>query len=137
MWLLLALASAVFAAAVAIFGKLGLKGIDSTLATTLRAVVMAVFLVSASFALKKYNGISNLSTRDWTYIIMAGISGALSWLFYFFALKTGPVGKVAVVDRLSLVFVFMFAALFLGEVLTWKSLTGLLLVVFGAILIVI
>ncbi len=121
----------------AIFAKIGLKDIDSTLATTIRAIIMALFLFVVSFSLKKFEGfsINSLSSRDWLLIILAGISGALSWLFYFLALKYGFVSKVVAIDRMSLVFAIILAALFLGEALGWKSVLGAALMVLGAILI--
>lgn len=138
MWIIYAFLSAITAALVAIFGKLGLKNVDSTLATTIRSVIMALFLVCVSLALKKFQGFSlnSLSSKDWLLIVLAGIAGALSWLFYFFALKIGPASQVAVIDRLSLVFVILLSALFLGESLTLKVALGTILMVLGAILIV-
>lgn len=137
MWLILALLSALTAALVAIFGKLGLKGIDPTLATSVRAVIMALFLVAAAGVLGKFQGFSlaSFSSKGWTYIILAGIAGALSWLFYFWALKIGPASAVAAIDRLSIVFVVIFAALLLGEAFTKYTGAGALLVVMGALLI--
>ncbi len=137
MWLLYALLSAIFAAGVAIVGKLGLKNIDSTLATTIRAVVMAVFLLLVSFSLKKFRAfnVHSLSDKDWLFIVAAGIFGALSWLFYFFALKHGPATPVAAIDRLSLVFVMCLALLFLGEQFSLRILIGVLMMAAGAILI--
>ncbi len=137
MWLIYAFFSSITAALVAIFAKIGLKDIDSTLATTIRAIIMALFLFVVSFSLKKFEGfsINSLSSRDWLLIILAGISGALSWLFYFLALKYGLVSKVVAIDRMSLVFAIILAALFLGEALGWKSVLGAALMVLGAILI--
>lgn len=135
MYLLFALLSAIFAALVAVFGKIGLGKIDTTLATTLRAIVMATLLVLASFALKKWD-LSQITTKAYLYIFLAGVAGALSWLAYFFALKLGPATSVAAIDRLSVVFVILFAALFLGESLTIKSALGGLLIVLGAFLLI-
>lgn len=137
MWLVYAFLSSITAALVAIFGKLGLKNIDSTLATTVRSIIMAAFLVVVSFLLKKFNGFSlgSFTSKDWILIALAGIAGALSWLFYFFALKYGLATKVVVIDRLSLVFVIILAAIFLGESLGWKSVTGAILMVLGAVII--
>ncbi|MCX6788892.1 MAG: EamA family transporter [Candidatus Jorgensenbacteria bacterium] len=137
MWLLYAFLSALTASLVAIFGKLGLKGIDPTLATTIRSIIMAGFLVLTSLFLKKFNGFSfdSFSSRDWTLIILSGIAGALSWLFYFFALRSVDASKVVAVDRMSIVFVVLLAAIFLGETLGWKSVLGALLMVAGAIMI--
>ena len=109
MWLVYAFLSSITAALVAILAKIGLKNIDSTLATTIRSIIMAVFLVLVALSLKKFQGfsINSFSNRDWILIILAGIAGALSWLFYFLALKTGLATKVATIDRLSLVFVII------------------------------
>ncbi|MEK7518494.1 MAG: EamA family transporter [Patescibacteria group bacterium] len=133
-WITYALLSAVFAALVGIFGKVGIKGIDSTLATSVRAVVMAVFLVLVSLALGKAKLLHTIENRVLLFIVLSGVSGAISWLFYFFALKTGPVSGVAALDRLSVVFVLILAALFLGEHLTWKTGLGGALITAGAIL---
>lgn len=137
MWILYAFFSSLTAAAVAILGKLGLKSLDATLATTIRSLIMAAFLVVVSLSLRKFEGFSlaSLNSKDWWLIAAAGISGALSWLFYFVALKYAPATKVVVIDRLSLVFVIILAALFLGEALGWKSVVGGLLMITGALLI--
>lgn len=137
MWIIYAFLSAITAALVAVFAKLGLKGIDSTLATTIRSIIMAAFLTLVSLFMRKFQGFSfdMMSSRDWTLIALAGVSGALSWLFYFFALQTGLATRVVVIDRLSIVFVLILAALFLSEPLGWKSVLGGLLMVSGAILI--
>jgi|SRR3989344_1716535 len=136
MWIGYALLSAIFAAAVAIFAKIGLKDVDSTLATTIRVMVMAVFLTSVAVALEKFSLIKTVGNQALTFIIFSGVAGALSWLFYFLALKNGPVSGVAALDRLSVVFVVILAAIFLGEALTLKSISGLVLLVLGALLIV-
>lgn len=137
MWLVYSILSAVTAALVALFAKMGLKNIDSTLATTVRAIIMAGFLFLASLFLKKFQNFSltSFNSREWFLIVAAGIAGALSWLFYFYALKTGLAGRVAAVDRLSLVFVIVLAALFLGEKFGWQAGLGAVLMVSGAILI--
>src|SRR3989338_1760571 len=130
MWLLYAFLSAFTAALVAIFGKLGMKNIDSTLATSIRAIIMAGFLFFVSLVFRKFNGFtfSSLNNKDWLLITLSGIAGALSWLFYFFALKYGGAGKVVAIDRLSIIFVILLAALFLGEGLTWRSIVGSVLI---------
>lgn len=135
-WIFFALMSAVTAAGVAIFGKMGIKGVDSTLATTVRSVVMALFLVIVSAVTGKMHLVGTITNRVLLFIVLAGISGALSWLFYFFALRYGPAAGVAALDRLSVVFVLILAALFLGESLTWKTGLGGLLITFGALFMV-
>jgi transporter family protein len=137
MWLLYAFLSALTAALVAIFAKAGLGRIDPTLATTLRSIVMAVFLVLFTIISGKFSGLKNgpVSLVEWLFLAGAGIAGALSWLFYFFALREGNVAPVVAVDRLSIVFVVLFAALFFKEVITWRTGLGILLMVSGALLI--
>jgi len=137
LWIIYALLSAAFAALVAIFGKIGLQGIDSTLATTVRSVVMALFLFIVSLSLGKFNLISTIKNKTLLFIVLSGIAGALSWLFYFVALKTGLASGVAAVDRLSVVFVVVFSILFLGEQFNWFTAVGALLITIGAVLMVI
>ncbi len=136
-WIIFALLSAFFASLVAIFGKVGLKNIDSTLATTIRAVVMALFLLIVSLGLSKQKLIGSIDEKTLLFIIFSGIAGALSWLFYFFALKVGPASGVAALDRLSVVFVLVLAALFLSESLTWKTGLAGALITAGAMLMVV
>lgn len=137
MWLIYAFLSAIAAALVAIFAKLGLKNIDSTLATTVRSIIMAGFLFVTALSLKKFQGfsLSSFNQKEWILIVLAGIAGAISWLFYFYALKEGMAGKVAAIDRLSLVFVIVLAAIFLGEKLSWQTAIGAIIMASGAVLI--
>ncbi len=134
-WIFYAVGSAVFASLVAIFGKLGLKGIDSTLATTLRSIVMATFLIIVSLSIGKFSEVSSLSNKAIAFIVFSGIAGALSWLFYFFAIKNGPVSGVVAIDRTSVIFALVLAALFLGESLTLKTALGGALILGGALLV--
>jgi transporter family protein len=134
LWIIYSLLSAAFAALVAIFGKIGLAGIDSTLATTVRSIVMALFLFFVSLSLGKFQFLHTIKSKTLFFIVLSGIAGAMSWLFYFFAIKTGVVSGVAALDRLSVVFVLVFAILFLGEKFTLISALGALLITAGAIL---
>ena len=136
MWIIFALLSAAFAALVAILGKIGMTAIDSTLATAVRSIVMAGFLVVTALTLGKAKLLSTLDSRALTFIVLSGVAGALSWLFYFYALKHGPATGVAALDRLSIVFVVILAFLFLGEHLTWRVGMGAVLVTTGAVLMV-
>ena len=138
MWAVYALGSAVAASLVAIFGKAGLSGVDATQATIVRGVVMAALLVLGGLALGKFSGLElgHLGGRAWLFILLSAFAGAASWLLYFLALQQGPAGAVAVLDKLSVVFVIVLAALFLGEVLTLKSVLGVALTVAGTLLIV-
>ncbi len=135
-WILLGFLSAFFAALVAIFGKIGIKDIDTTLATSVRAVVMALFLIIVSLSLNKFSLIHQINSKALLFIVLSGVAGALSWLAYFLALKFGPVKGVAVLDRFSVVLVILLAALFLGETITLKNWIGIILITTGLILFV-
>ncbi|MFH0874798.1 MAG: EamA family transporter [archaeon] len=137
LWLIFALLSAITAAFVAIFGKIGLTGIDSGLATAVRAVIMAIFLVSIALLQGKFSELHTIfsNSKALLYIVLSGIAGALSWLFYFFALKLGKVSQVAPIDRLSVVFAIILAFLILGEKLTIKTGIGASLIAAGAIIV--
>jgi transporter family protein len=138
-WIFFAILSAVFAALVAIFGRIGISGIDTTLATTVRAIIMSIFLVIVSLLLGKFKFIETIKSKVFYFIVLSGIAGALSWLFYFLALKsaTNPqVPAVVALDRLSVVFVLIFSILFLGDKLSWKLAIGAVLMTAGAILMV-
>lgn len=133
--MLFALIGAGFAALVAIFAKIGLEGVDTTFATTLRAIVMAVFLIVVALGLGKFD-LGNLPPgKALFFIALSGIAGALSWLAMFAALKLGPAPGVSAIDRTSVVFVLIFSILFLGTQFTWKAALGALLIAAGAILL--
>ncbi|NMC51289.1 EamA family transporter [Candidatus Kuenenbacteria bacterium] len=138
MWIIFGLLAAVFAALVAIFGKMGLHGIDTATATTMRAIVMAIFLLVVILIQGKIGHIDDIiaNKKALYYIVLSGIAGALSWLFYFFALKLGKVSQVAPLDRLSVVFAIILAALILGEKISLKIGIGAAMMAIGAILIV-
>jgi transporter family protein len=136
LWILLGFLSALFAALVAIFGKIGVKNIDTTLATTVRAVIMALFLIIVSLILGKQSLISQINSKAMLFIVLSGIAGALSWLSYFLALKIGEVKGVAVLDRFSVVLAILLAALFLGESITVKNWIGMILITAGLLLFI-
>lgn len=138
MWLLYALLSALAASLVAVFSKLGSTKIDSVLATTLRSIVMTLFLLSVSLFLRRttWTYLQTIPSKDLILITLSGIAGALSWCFYFFALKIGNVSDVVAVDRLSLVFAVILAVLVLGETITAKAWLGVGCMTVGAFLIV-
>jgi bacterial/archaeal transporter family protein len=134
-WIVLGLLSAVFAGLVGVVGKRGLDQVDPTLGTAVRAVIMAAALALAALALGKMQGVTSIPRGALLWIALSGACGAASWLAYFWALRFGPAGPVAALDRLSVVFALLFAALFLRERLTSFGLLGGALIVAGAILI--
>ncbi|MDT3426752.1 transporter family protein [Paenibacillus forsythiae] len=129
--------SALSASLVAIFGKIGLKTVDANTATAIRAVVMAVFLFAVIAVQGKLNLIPSIVShrRTFSFIILSGAAGALSWLFYFLALKYGPVSKVAPIDKLSVVLAALLAVLFLGERINVMNGIGIGLIAAGAIIV--
>jgi transporter family protein len=133
-WIIYALLSALFAALVAIFGKIGISNLDTTLATTVRAFIMFLFLGGVSYYLGLFNKLNQIDAKSLLFITLSGIAGALSWLFYFYALKKGPVAGVAALDRLSVVFVLILSVLFLSQTLNFKTIVGAILITIGAIM---
>jgi len=138
-WLLFALLSAFFASLVAIFGKIGLQGVDTNVATAIRAVIMALFLVAVIAVQGHLGAIGEVAAnhKALLFIVLSGVAGAVSWLCYFFALKIGEVSKVAPIDRLSVVFAIILALVFLGEKLSVKAGIGAALIAAGAVLLAI
>jgi transporter family protein len=130
-WLPWALLSAVFAALTAIFAKIGLEGIDSDYATLLRTIVIIVLLIAIVFSANKWVNPLKINFKSLTFLVLSGLATGASWLCYFRALKIGDASKVAPVDKLSLVLVAIFAALFLGEHPSIKDWIAIFLVAFG------
>lgn len=133
-WIIFALISAICAALVAVFGKIGLANVDTTLAAAVRAVIMAALLFFTALSLGKFELIKTIDGKAFLFIALSGIAGALSWLAYFFALKFGPASSVAAIDRLSVVFVLVFAMMFLGEGFSRLAVLGAALITAGAVL---
>jgi transporter family protein len=134
-WLTWSLLSAVFAAATAILAKLGIKGVDSNVATAVRTSVVVVFTWLLAFLARKPDSFQAFSHRTWVFLVLSGLATGLSWLCYFHALQVGPASRVAPIDKLSVALVILSGALFLGERLTWAKGMGGLLIVAGAIVI--
>lgn len=134
-WLFWALLSAVFAGATAVLAKVGVSGVNSNLATAVRTTVVLVFAWSVALATGPIGAVLTLPRKTWVFLALSGIATGLSWLCYFRALQLGEASKVAPVDKLSVVFVIAFAALFLGEALTMKTAVGGALIVAGAVVL--
>jgi len=136
-WQFWALASAVFAALTAIFAKVGVENINSDLATFIRTVVILVALAMILFATGEMKNPSDVSGRTWLFLVLSGLATGASWLCYFRALKIGQAAQVAPIDKLSVVLVALFGAVFLGERLSGTGWTGVALIALGAILVAI
>ena len=132
-WIFWALLSALFAAATAVLAKVGVAHVDSNLATAVRTTVVVVFAWGIALALGKHGELHTLDRRTLLFLGLSGLGTGLSWLCYFRALQMGPASRVAPVDKLSVVLVMVFAAVFLGEKLTPMAVVGGLLITAGAV----
>ncbi|TVT42613.1 EamA family transporter [Hymenobacter setariae] len=136
MWWWYALLSAVFAALTAVLAKVGIKGVNSDLATAIRTVV--ILLVAWGIVLAKDNpaDIFQLSPRTWLFLGLSGMATGLSWIFYFKALQLGKVSQVAPVDKLSVAIAIVLSVVFLGETLTLKAALGAVLIIGGTLVLI-
>ncbi len=110
-----ALLSAVFAAFTAVLAKIGIDGVNGTLATAIRTAVVLVMAWGMVFLTHAGQGISAISQKSWLFLILSGLATGASWLCYYHALQLGRVNQVAPIDKLSIVFTIFFAVLFCGK----------------------
>jgi transporter family protein len=136
MWWMYALLSAAFAALTAIFAKIGIKGVNSDLATAVRTVVILFIAWGIVFARGNSKDIAILSKENIIFLILSGIATGLSWVFYFKALSLGDASKVAPIDKLSVAFVIILAAIFLREAITMKTAIGAALIIGGSLVLI-
>jgi bacterial/archaeal transporter family protein len=135
-WVVYAFLAALAAAVVGILSKIGIAGIDATVATTIRGLSIAVFMGGAALLMGKFTGIAATSPKTVFFIVLTGVFGGLSWLWGFLALKLGgEATAVNAIDRLSLIFLLVFAIFLLGEQFTWTKFFGALLIVFGTVMV--
>ncbi len=133
-WFHWALLSAGFAGLTAVLAKLGVRNVDSNLATAIRTAVILVFAWSIVFA-KSKPSFAAVTPSNWCFLILSGLATGASWLCYFRALQLGEASRVAPIDKLSVVVAMVLAALILGETLTWRHGVGGLLIVAGSLLL--
>lgn len=136
MWIVYALLSAVFAALTSILAKIGMDNVNSNLATAIRTVVVLAMAWVVVGVTKTANGIWDLSKTNWLFLILSGLATGASWLFYYKAIQIGEVSKVVPLDKLSIVFVFIFSVMVLKEPLSVKALIGTTLITLGTIVLV-
>jgi len=135
-WVLFAFGSAFFAALTAIFGKLGVTGVNSNFATFIRTIVI-LFVTAGILSLRaEWQKPGTISPYSWLFLVLSGIATGLSWLCYYRALQIGPITKVAPIDKLSVAFAIILGVLFIGEKLTWSVAIGGSLIVAGSIVII-
>ncbi|MEM9682166.1 MAG: EamA family transporter [Pseudomonadota bacterium] len=136
-WLFWAVLAAVFAALTAIFAKVGVTEINSNFATFIRTLVVVVCLGILVWLTGQTQSLSTLSTTTLIFLVLSGLATGASWLCYFRALQLGKVSQVAPIDKLSVVFVALIAAMFLGEELSFLAWSGVALIGAGAVLVAI
>jgi transporter family protein len=136
LWLIYALAAAGCAATINVFGKIGMRAINSDLATAVRSVVQAAFVVAFAFAVGSMAKMPMLRNRPlaWTMLVLSGVAGGLSWIFAFRAIELSQVSKVAPIDKLSMPLGILLAVLLLRERPSWINWAGIGLMVVGAYL---
>ena len=137
MWKIYALLSALFAALTAIFAKVGVKDINSDLATAIRTTVILMLTWGIVIFGSHINEMKDVSRSSWFFLIISGLSTGLSWLFYFKAIQLGNVSRVAPIDKLSVVITMLLAFLFLHEQPSFKVILGALLIAAGSIFMII
>lgn len=134
-WLLAAILAAVFAALTSILAKIGIKDVDSNLATAIRTTVILFFTWGIVLASGTQTNLPTLGKNSWLFLVLSGIATGLSWLFYFYAIKVGEVNKVVPIDKLSLVLTIIFAGVILRERITTQAALGAVLMTAGALLV--
>jgi transporter family protein len=136
MWWIYALLSALFAALTAILAKVGIKGIDSNLATAVRTVVIVVLAWGIVYFRGGLASLHNLTPTNLLFLGLSGVATGLSWIFYFKALQLGKVSQVAPVDKLSVALAIVLSVVFLGEKLTLQSGIGAGLIIIGTLVLI-
>jgi bacterial/archaeal transporter family protein len=130
-WIVLAFGSAVFAALTAILAKLGLKNVDSNLATAIRTIVVLIFASLMVFIMGSQDTLGDISSKTFIFLILSGLATGASWLCYFKALQLGAVNKVAPIDRSSVVLTIVLAIIFLSEAVTASKIVGMITIGIG------
>lgn len=134
-WRVWALLSAAFAALTAILAKVGVAGVPSDVAALVRTLVILVFAAMIVLATGQASALGSLGGRPLVFLVLSGLATGASWLCYFRALSLGDAARVAPIDKLSVVLVALFAALFLGETLSPMAWLGVGLIATGAVLV--
>ncbi len=135
-WWVWALLSSIFAAATSILAKVGIEGVNSTLATAIRTFVVLIMSWGMVFLTNTERGISDISQKSWWFLILSGLATGASWLCYYKALQMGEASKVVPIDKLSVVFTLILAFVLLGETVTTKGIIGMCLITAGTLCMV-
>ena len=133
-WMMLALLSALFAGFTAVLAKVGVENVPSNLATLVRTVVIVVFASGIVAARGEWSALREVGSRSWIFLVLSGVGTGLSWLFYFAALKSGPVSGVAPIDKLSFLVAMTLGFVVLREPVRPLTLAGAGLIALGVLL---
>lgn len=136
MWFIFALASALFAALTSILAKIGIEGVNSTLATAIRTLVVVAMAWVMVLVTQTQGGIHEISRKSWLFLVLSGLATGASWLCYYKALQIGMATKVVAVDKFSVVLTMIMAFVFLHEAFTIKSIIGCILIGAGTLVMV-
>ena len=136
MWVLYALLGAFFASCTSILAKVGIAGVDSTLATAIRTVVVLVMAWAMVFVTGKTSGIADISQKSWLFLGLSGVATGLSWLFFYKALQMGQASKVVPIDKFSLVITLIMAAVVLKETPDLKTVIGGAVITIGTFILI-
>ena len=132
-WLWYALGAAIFASLTSILGKVGIEGIDSTLGTAIRTIVVLIMAWIVVFVTGKQNTIKDIDKRSWLFLILSGFATGSSWLCYYRALQLGPASIIVPIDKLSILVTVAFSYIVFNEKLNRKSIVGLIMIVIGTL----
>ena len=136
MWFIFALLSAVFAAVVSIWAKIGLNGVNSNLATAVRTIIILIMAWGIVLFSGTYKQLPEISERNWWFLIASGLATGASWLCYFKALQLGNASQVVPVDKFSIVLTVILAVVFLNETLSLKTIVGCILITIGTLVMI-
>ncbi len=136
MWWIYALLSAFFAALTAIFAKIGIKDVNTDVATAIRTVIILLLAWGIAFFRGEISSITTLTKYNLLFLILSGVATGLSWIFYFKALQMGKVSQVAPVDKASVAIAIILAVIFLGEKLTPQMIIGSSLIIGGTLVLI-
>ena len=136
MWILFAFGAALFAGATAILAKIGIKNVDSNLATAIRTIIILVFSWMMVFIVGSFNEISDISSKTLIFLILSGLATGASWLCYFKALQLGDVNKVAPIDKSSTVLTMILAFIILGESISVTKVIGMIGIALGTYMMI-
>ena len=136
MWVLFAFASAFFAGVTSILAKIGVKDIDSHVATAIRTIILLIFSWIMVFIIGSQSTIVNIDGKTFLFLILSGLSTGGSWLCYFKALQLGDVNKVVPIDKSSTILTMILAFIFLNEKITINMVIGMIGIAIGTYLII-